>query len=245
MSKGLVRLLWVIGVSFVVLIAFGIGQPFIWEFIVHKPAPIATTALSNLLIIIIALLALGIAAFGGGTYYILSRRIREEAIKAAESEYLGTLIRLRSHVCALWGRLYEGLQGVVPRKQLIAFANQAIYYGKQADLDSQRLDVKTQEGLILEAKNAYAMALALKGDPGTAEKAAELVHHIQQKIEKYPPEIRRLLKETIGFVTWRLPRKRNDHIKAAKYLKQAEDEADETQKQLWKKRWKQFPKGTL
>lgn len=112
MSKGLLSLLWFIGVAFVLLIAFGIGQPFIWQLIVKKPPPVATWTLSSLLTIIIALLTLGIATFGAGTYYILSRRIQDEATRAAEREYRGTLVRLRSHVSALWGRLYEDLQNI-------------------------------------------------------------------------------------------------------------------------------------
>lgn len=245
MSKGLLSLLWFISVAFVLLVAFGIGQPFIWQLVVNKAPPATTVTLSSFLTIIITLLTLGIAAFGGGTYYILSRRIQEEVTKAAEKEYLGTLIRLRSHVSALWGRLYEGLQNVIPPEQLIAFVNQAVYYGEQANLDTQKVDVKTQEEIILEAKNNYAMALALKGDPGTAEAAARLVNYIEQKIEKYPAEKKVLIKETAGFVLWRLPRKRNDTTKAAKYLREARNQASEVQKQLWKKRWKQFPKGNL
>ena len=208
MSKGLLILLWFIGVAFVVLIAFGIGQPFIWQ-LVNKTPPAITMTLSSLLTIMIGLLALGIAAFGGGTYYILSHRIREEAGKAAEREYFTTIIRLRTHVSALWGRTYEAFLGLVPREQeslLRAFVNQAVRYGKEADDLTQRLDEKTQKDLILGAKNNYAMALALKGDPGTAKTAEELVRYIEQKTEQYPKDTKILLKETIGFVHWRLPR---------------------------------------
>lgn len=246
MSKGLLRLLWFIGVAFVVLIAFGIGQPFIWQ-LVNKIPPATTMTLSSLLTIMIGLLALGIAAFGGGTYYILSHRIREEAGKAAEREYFRTIIRLRTHVSALWGRLYEGLQGVIPREQLIAFANQAVRYGKEADLDTQRLDEKTQKDLILGAKNNYAMALALKGDPGTAKTAEELVEYIEQKTEQYPKDRKILLKETIGFVHWRLPRNKEDLETASKIRDSllADPQIDEVQKEMWKKRWDQFPKSNI
>jgi len=243
MNKGLLSLFWVIGVAFVLLIAFGIGQPFIWEYIIDKTPPAETMTFSSLLTIIIALLTLGISVFGWSTYLILSRRIQEEATKAAEKEYLSTLIRLRSHVSALWGRLFEGLQNIIPREQLIAFANQAVNYEEQADRDTSRRDVKIQEDLILEAKNNYAMALALKQDPGTAATAAKLVRYIEQKLGKYPVERRILLKETIGFVIWRLPRERNDSIRAAKYLREARNEGNEVQKELWKNRWKQFLKG--
>lgn len=246
MSKGLLSLLRFIGVAFVLLIAFGIGQPFIWQLIVKEPPPAATAAtLSSLLTIVIALLTLGIAAFGGGLYYILSRRIREETTRAAEREYIGTLVRLRSHVCALWGRLYEGLQKVVPTEQLTAFADQAVNYGKEANLDTGRLDVKTQEKLILHAKNNYAMALALKGDPGTAKEAAELVEYIREKMEKYPKEKRMFGDETVYFVAWRLPRKKNETLQAAKCFKEVWHQADEIHKLSWKRRWKQFPKGSL
>lgn len=242
MNKGVLGLLWFVAVAFVLLIAFGIGQPFIWHFINETP-PAATMAFSSLLTIIITLLVLGITAFGGGTYYILSRRIRQEAAEAAETEYLDTLVRLRSHVSALWGRLYEGLQNIIPQEELIAFVNQAVNYAEQADLDTRRLDAKIHEGLILMAKNNYAMALALKGDPGTAKTAVGLVNYILQKTENYPPQTKASYKETCGFVAWRLPRKADDSRKAAKYLKEASSEATEVQKRLWKRRWKRFPKN--
>jgi len=245
MSKGLLSLLWFIGVAFVLLIALGISEPFIWQFVLDKSPPATTTTLSSLLIIMIALLTLGIAAFGGGAYHILSRRIHQEASEAAEKEYLSELVRLRSYVCALWGRLYEGLQGVIPLEQLIGFANQAVYYGKQADVATHRLDVKTHEEFIVEAKNNYAMALALKGDRGTAKTAADLIQYMQQKIEKYPKETQVLLKETTYFVTWRLPRKENDTLRAKEDLEELKKEADEIQKVLWERRWDHFPKGTL
>ena len=128
---------------------------------------------------------------------------------------------------------------------MTAFVGQAVHYGREADLDTERLDVKTQESLIMEAKNNYAMALALKRDPGTAKVAEDLTNYLQQRIEKYPEDVKILVKEAIGFVKWRLPRRQNDTFVAAAYLHQTWHKADENQKFLWKKRWKQFSKGKL
>ena len=245
MSRGLQNLLWFMGVAFVLLVAFGIGQPFIWEYIVEKPPPAATTILPNVLTILIALLMLGIAAFGGGAYYILSRRIKEETVRAAQEEYLEAVVTLHTHVSALWGRLYEGLQNIVPSEQLVAFIDQATNYGKMAERGAGRLDVKTREELILRAKNNYAMALALKADRGTANEAANLAKYLEESFARRPEEEVVLDKETVAFVAWRLPRKPQDILRSIEYLSEAWHQTDSIRRRCWIIRWKQFPKGNF
>lgn len=244
MNKKFIGLLWCLGILFILIITFGITQPLICQLIGQTP-PAGTDTLANLLIITIMLITLGIAVFGGGLYYILSRRIQEEATKTAEKEYCEIQVRLNLHTSALWGRLYEGLQNIVSAEQLLTPIDEAVRYGERANSFAQNLDEKTHEKLILGAKNNYAMALALKGDLGTSKIAKDLVDYMQEKIERYPISTRLIFKETMGFVTWRLPRKRNDSLLAIKYLKEAMNESDEVMKSLFKRRWKQFPKGVL
>ena len=244
MNKGIVCLFWFAGVMFVLLTVFAIGQPFICQLIGQTP-PVGTGTLANLLIITIMLITLGIGAFGGGIYYLLSRRIQEETAKTVEREYWEIQVRLNLHVSAIWGRLYEGLQNTVQPAQLLMPIGESVRYGERANSFAQRLDEKTNGELILGAKNNYAMALALNGDFGTAKTAKDLTDYIQEKIERYPASIKSRFDETIGFVMWRLPRKRNDSLVAIRYLREVMKESSEAQKILFKRRWKQFPKGKL
>lgn len=244
MGKRLIYFLCAMAVVLVLLVAFGIGQPFLWQ-LINKTPPPTTMPLTGLLTIVIIILALGIAAFGGGTYYILSRRIQEEATRAAKKEYLETVVRLRSHVCELWGRLYEGLQNTIVEKELSPFADRAVFYGELAALTAQRENVAINKSLLLQANNSYAMALALRGDPGTAKTAAELVKYIQRLTESYPPEEKATYKETNAFVLWRLPRNKKDLTRAQTLLEEAMQVVDEAVKQRWQNRRQRFPKGKI
>lgn len=249
-----VHLLWFIGVAFVLLTAYGISQPLIFK---DSPLQIPAT-LSSLLIIMVALLTLGIGAFGGGTYYILSRRIRDDARKAAEKEYLVTVVRLLTHTSSLYGRMYEALYHVLSKvigipkptvslPYLVPTLDMAVHWGKESSERAEGLDEKTEETSILGAKNNYIMALALKGDKTIAKEAGieALIHYLQQKIPTYPLARRVSLEETVAFARWRLPRSDKDIKEARETLRQLyhNDNIEYTPRQTYKKRWKDFPRG--
>jgi uncharacterized membrane protein YqjE len=85
MNRKLLIVCWVIGGLFVALVLFAISKPYLWHLIIEKPLPDDVNTLSSLLTITIALLALGIGAFGWITYTTVRDRLQEETRKEAES----------------------------------------------------------------------------------------------------------------------------------------------------------------
>ena len=250
MKKGLLVFFWVIGGIFVLLVAFAILQPFLWRLIFNeKPAEITITY-SNLLSIMIALLALGIGSLSGMSYYLISRRIQDETRKAARQEYILTITKHHSSICFLWGSLYETLMRLLePKKQ--NWCNHCIVFslvnGKKAMEFIKELDKNLHKDLIFEANNNYAMALALRGDPGTGKIAEGLINDLEKSKKEYLEEDKKryALEETINFLRWRIPRKPNDCQLAVNNLKTILNSPfykDKPRAEFIRQRWKQFSK---
>ena len=237
----------------IILASFGAGL-FAFRFCL-APAyvPDKYSILVDLLIIFLAL----IGAAGYGIYRMLSAAVREEAKKTAQQEYGIIIVKLQVHVCALWGRTYEALLRVTPPGQqrwLDPFTAYALLYGEKAIEYAESLDEKIpeKEKLCIAANNNCAMALALRGDVGTAKTAEKIVQYLEQKAERYRAEARWresvVLRETVGFVRWRLPRSQKDMFQAEQTYKELQDnpDIDEEVKKLYEWRWKyQFPQGKL
>lgn len=231
-------------------VVFGIMQPFVWKCVHGQYPPAGTIDLSTLLTIVLALLALGVAAFGGGLYYILNRRLQEDARKAAEKEYRMVIVRLLTHTSSLYGRMFEILHRLrsIPDCYLISLRKSAVRWGKEANEYAEKLDEETHGRLIVGARNNYTMALALQGDKPIAEEEGidKIIHYLEQELPKYPLRTKAIFKETIGFARWRLPRSQEDIKQASESLQQLlqDPNIDQPMKERWRERWKDFQKGT-
>ncbi|MDA2937554.1 hypothetical protein MYX75_04740 [Acidobacteria bacterium AH-259-A15] len=92
MSKVIGRIIiWVGGILSVLTILFAIWQPLIWEVLFGKKPPAILTdsgTLASLITLMVALLALGVGAFGLAAYQLLERsltlKIREEALNESK-----------------------------------------------------------------------------------------------------------------------------------------------------------------
>lgn len=255
MKAGLIVLFWVLGVIFIALVSFAVLQPFLWYRFFGEPPIQACETLSRLLSITIALVALGIGAFGWVTYTIVRDRLHEEVSKAAkeaaEKEYLIAIVRLNSHSCQLWGSLYEILmltQEPKVKDWLGHFINYSVYYGKMSEKLTKRLDEETNKDIIMDAKNNFAMALALQGDQGKVQTAKELIDYLEKNIQDYPEEKRTACEETINFLRWRIPTKLDDcKIAKANFenILKSSPYKDSPRRRLLEKRWDNFfkPEG--
>ncbi|MBA7493791.1 hypothetical protein ES702_04356 [subsurface metagenome] len=78
--------IWVVAIIILGAVVFGIIQPFVWTWVYKQYPPSATVTLSTLLTIVLALLALGVSAFGVGVYLLLKQRIIRIAHREAEKK---------------------------------------------------------------------------------------------------------------------------------------------------------------
>ncbi len=254
MKEKIPIIFWVMGGSFVALVLFAILKPFLWHWILKQHPVEACDTLSSLLTITIALLALGIGAFGWVTYRIVSRRLlektkreaecfheetrkevarlHEEAMKKAirlyeesrkeyEQEYHCTMVRLHSHVCSLWGRMYQILKPIIKKELqplLISFADNSVLYGKRAIDLTKKLDEKKQKDLIVTIYNNYAMSLALRGDRKDAKIAEGVIKYLESQIEDYSEMKKLNYEDTIIFLRLRIPIDKDDLLKAEQDL---------------------------
>lgn len=195
-------------------------------------------------------LAIG-TLFTGVIYYMLNRRIREDARTAAEQEYRVAIVRLLTHSSSLYGRMFENLHQLPTTSMpyLISLVDMAVHWGKEASELAERLDKKTQGRVIVGAKNNYVMALALNQDKIVAKEGGieQIIHYLEQELPNYPLETRANYEETIAFARWRLPRSEEDIKQARNTLKQLRRNPNikATDKDEWKLRWKRFPKGNI
>lgn len=78
------RWIRIYGTIALVAVVFGIMQPFLWMLRLEPPYPEGAMVLSNLLTILLALLALGVGVFGASVYLVLKGRIEDIARKEAK-----------------------------------------------------------------------------------------------------------------------------------------------------------------
>lgn len=306
MRTGLVVLLWIIGIVFLLLTAFAILQPFLWHLIFNEEPADLTIKYSNILIIMITLLTLGVAALGAMTYYVINQRIQEniqrlqgdinrttaqclddistnslnlqqeirtaytnfredistassnfqqEIRKTTQQDYIIAMAKHYSSMCLLWGSLYETLFNILKEAKLeedkLPLFKYCIDYslnnGKKAIELTKKLDKDRHRDTILEAKNNYAMALALNGDQGTGIIAEELIIDLEKAKKEYKEEDFKYfaLEETINFLRWRIPRKSDDSELAEQNLAKLLNSPfykDTPREEYIRQRWKRFSK---
>ncbi len=162
MKKGVLVFLWVIGVIFVLLVAFAILQPFLWELFLgdKTPAPDITITFSSLLTVMIALLALGVGTLGGMTYYVISRRIEEGLKKSAEETYMRTSALTLIHIGFMCWRNYEVEHQLEVKNRHLEHAFEFTHYAYEKYAVNLVEENRDNKKLICIVKNNLAYYLA-------------------------------------------------------------------------------------
>ena len=192
--------IWVVVIIISAAAVFGIIQPFVWRGIYGQYPPRGTIDLSTLLTIVLTLLAIGVAVFGGGIYYILSRRIEERAKTAAYDEIMRGSARLMTHIgYVFWGKYKR-------RKEETQYLDLAIEVTGYGLGYMSRLPEKKRENqrLLCTIKNNLAYYLATRNDPADKELAKQYAEYIRTKIQTFPDEKQRWL-DTFNFVAQQYP----------------------------------------
>lgn len=198
MNRGLMVLIGSVVVVIILMAAFGTVWQFVWHALYPtQPIPQGTVPLREWLPIMVALLALGVAAFGGGTYYILSHSVQRQ-------------VENRINVARLAISCNEGYSYWLQYKNKVGvfFLDLALDATKDAwALHGFKLDEKERdsEELICTIRNNWGYYIAEKkrlwgtvtvGEETLAKKFAA---YIETRIGKFPDHADEWAK-TIRFV---------------------------------------------
>jgi hypothetical protein len=190
----------VIAISFtpfiILTILFAVWQPFIWKWMFGEAVPeiqMTPRALATLMALVVALLALGVAAFGILTYTIVSDRIKTVADKEVMQETKGTVTWLSTILSySLWNLSSCKDIGELQNQ----FVEQAIEVAKRVhDAITPRLDQEdpTNQLIIGSIRNNLASYLAhVKKEGELAKTYARYIKSISQKF----PEVAETWEQT-------------------------------------------------
>lgn len=185
---------------------FGIVLPLVWRLHFGEAPPRNTLDVSFVLTSVLAVVALLASAFGGGVYYILSRRIQDQAREAAELRARRALaVSLNNQGFYYWEQ-YERTRDDLRADHFLL--DIAIEITSDAYDDyAKRLDEQDTyyEKVICGIKNNLAYYLAEKQSQGLSvsavkrQQACECADYVEKRLTRYPKSADKW-SETVLFV---------------------------------------------
>jgi hypothetical protein len=207
MPRWLVNLLWFIGVVVSLAVVFGIAAPFVWIPVFGSSPSENMVAMSSMLTILLAILALGVA-FGGLTVYnILERHIENRAneVKADFESKASELTRQQQVIAEeaaarhrarllvsegynLW-TIYGNLRQMPNQTlaTLVGLLSKAIERCVLASSVIEQTTARPEDELFAcELKNNWGYYLAERSLPEDRELAREHMEFLKARIGNYP-----------------------------------------------------------
>lgn len=201
-------LLWSLVVVVVLTTVFAVVQPLVWRAFNFDPEPVAienVQTLATLMAVVVALIGLGVTAFGITVYRLLANMIREEIVGTVEERFQRASAASFMAVGWALGRQYSETKASFLLDQAIDFTREA-YYRHAKLLDEEK---PGNEELICVLRNNWAWFLAKKAetrrlDDDETKLARQFADYIESRILKYPTHARDWV-ETIQCVRRNIP----------------------------------------
>lgn len=193
-----------------IAIVFGIAQPIVWRILFQSDPPDDVVTVSVTLTLLLALLSIGISAFGLGAYRIMRDQIQSESVEMAKAVVEEARVQACRNSASLVNRIaslrwsdYQMSKQMPNFKAWSdSFLNDAIELADHAYiLCIEGLDVSTRENelLICEIASKLVWYLAERGKSEDRNVALGIAVYLDEKIIRYGDEARR---EWIGALTF-------------------------------------------
>lgn len=231
MDKGLFRLILLLAPLIALAVVFGIAQPIIWRWVFDDSPSRDAVLLGDVLIIVIALLALGVSGFGLLAYRLLERALSDKLDLRTQHLLFKTFANI-GFVC--WGLYkpkepYKTGEPIAP--EIEAAVDMAVWSAEESLAQAAKLDEHAQ----CTGQNNLAYHLATRGKLADEERARQMASHILERAPSYGNNWQ--WRETYVWVVWRYARDDVDSRTAKKVL--CDLLADPTVPSMDRRHWEQ------